>query len=115
LKLQPAVAEWSEGRTLCIQPSKELVFQNYQKFLATGEPASLYCAALKQKSLKHRVVFGSPQSVNNAIKKFKQFETVIIDECHGITPTIKGIISQIAPKRVRTKQESHTSTHYFIK
>lgn len=95
-----AVAEWADGRTLCIQPSKELVFQNYQKFLATGEPASLYCAALKQKSLKHRVVFGSPQSINNAIKKFQQFETVIIDECHGITPTIKGIISQLAPKRV---------------
>ena len=95
-----AIAEWSEGRTLCLQPQKELVQQNYEKFLGTGEPASLYCAALKQKSLKHRVVFGSPQSVNNAIEKFKQFETVVIDECHGITPTIKGIISQIAPKRV---------------
>jgi DNA repair protein RadD len=95
-----AVAECSEGRTLCIQPSKELVYQNYQKFLATGEPASLYCASLNQKSLKHRVVFGSPQSINRSIKKFQGFDTIIIDEAHGITPTIKGIIAQLNPKSI---------------
>lgn len=84
-------------RVLCLAPSAELVKQNHAKFLLTGERASIFSASAGAKSTRHYVVFGTPGTVKNAISRFcKQgqegFCAVIVDECHGITPTIKAII-----------------------
>lgn len=101
-----AVAGWvnehSGKKVLCLAPSKELVEQNHAKYLATGNPASIYCASIS-KSLVHDVVFGSPQSVKGALSKFgSNYAAVIVDEAHGITPTVQAIIDHIRtqnPKR----------------
>lgn len=78
---------------LCLAPSAELVLQNREKYLATGEPASIFSASAGSKCLKHPVVFGTPGTVKNKISKFgDRFALVVIDECHGITPTIRKII-----------------------
>lgn len=84
-------------RVLCLAPSAELVKQNHAKFLLTGERASIFSASAGFKSTSRYVVFGTPGTVKNAISRFcKQgrdgFCAVVIDECHGITPTIKAII-----------------------
>lgn len=77
---------------LVLAPSAELVTQNREKFLQTGSPASVFSASIS-KCLKHPVVFGTPMSVKNSISKFgSRFACVIIDEAHGITPTVKTII-----------------------
>lgn len=91
------IANWlhstSGKRVLCLAPSKELVTQNYQKYLLTGEPASIFSASAGSKSTRHHVVFGTPSTVKNSIARFKSgYCAVIIDEAHGITPTIKLII-----------------------
>lgn len=78
---------------LCLAPSAELVVQNREKYKLTGNPSSIFSASAGDKSLKHPVVFGTPLTVLNGIKKFsKNFAMVIIDEAHGITPTIQKII-----------------------
>jgi DNA repair protein RadD len=63
-----SIAEWvhshSGKKVLCLAPSKELIQQNHKKYLATGNPASIYCASVS-KSLTHDVVFGSPRTVLN--------------------------------------------------
>ena len=63
-----SIAEWihtnSGKKGLCLAPSKELITQNHKKSLATGNPASIYCASVT-KSLTHDVVFGSPRTVLN--------------------------------------------------
>lgn len=87
-------------RVLCLAPSAELVKQNHEKYLLTGEKASIFSASAGTKSTRHPVVFGTPKTVKNAISRFcKQgqdgFCLVIIDECHGITPTIKAIIEEM--------------------
>lgn len=92
-----ALNKISGKRVLCLAPSAELVKQNHEKFLMTGEPASIFSASAGTKSTRHVVVFGTPGTVKNAISRFcKQgsegFCAVIVDECHGITPTIRGII-----------------------
>lgn len=93
-----ALAHWlhdiSGGkRVLCLAPSAELVKQNHEKYLMTGERASIYSASAGGKSTRHFVVFGTPGTVKNAISRFKTaYAGVIVDECHGITPTIKAII-----------------------
>jgi DNA repair protein RadD len=84
-------------RVLCLAPSAELVVQNRGKFLATGNPASMFSASAGGKELRHPVVFGSPLTVKNRISRFQQqgnagYALVIVDECHGITPTVRDII-----------------------
>lgn len=80
-------------RVLCLAPSKELIEQNAEKFLLTGEPCSIFSASAGRKSTRHKVVFGSPLTVKNAISRFKTgYAGVVIDECHGITTSIKEII-----------------------
>ena len=80
-------------RVLVLQPDSRLVKQNYEKFAMTGEPASIFSASAGVKSTRHKVVFGTAVTVKNSISRFmKDFCAVIVDEAHGITPTIKGII-----------------------
>jgi DNA repair protein RadD len=83
----------SGKRVLCLAPSAELVKQNHQKYLLTGERASIFSASAGAKSTRHVVVFGTPKTVANAISRFtKYFCAVVVDECHGLTPTIRDII-----------------------
>jgi len=83
----------SGKHVLCTAPSGELVGQNHEKYLATGNQASIFSASLGIKSLRHPVVFGTPLSILNSISKFgNKFGLIVLDECEGITPTIKNII-----------------------
>lgn len=84
----------SKGKhVLVLQPSAELVEQNAEKYRDTGEKCSIFSASAGQKSLRHPVVFGTPLTVKNRISRFgSQFAAVVIDECHGMTPTVKSII-----------------------
>ena len=82
-------------RVLCIAPSAELTQQNFDKYLAIGEKASIYSASIS-KSLRHQVIFATPLTFNKVAKRLgSQFAGVIIDECHGITETLKTIISDM--------------------
>ena len=95
--ISDTVHQISKGKhVLVLQPSAELVEQNAEKYRATGQPCSIFSASVGEKSLKHPVVFGTPLTVKNRISRFgSKFATVIIDECHGLTPTILSIIDAI--------------------
>lgn len=83
-------------RVLCLAPSKELIEQNAGKYRLTGEPCSIFSASAGSKSVRHKVVFGSPLTVKNSIKLFRNgYAGVVIDECHSITQTIKYIIDEM--------------------
>jgi len=80
-------------KVLCLAPGRELVMQNHAKFLLTGEPASIFSASAGTKSTRHAVVFATPQTVIRSLSRFLTgYCAVVIDECHGITPTIQSII-----------------------
>lgn len=114
--LSKTVHDLSGGkRILCVAPSAELVIQNSEKYGATGNPFSLFSAAVGQKSLRHPVVFGTPMTIANKIEKFgEEFAMVVVDECHGITPTIKEIISSIRAKNNRLRVVGMTATPYRL-
>jgi DNA repair protein RadD len=85
----------SGKRVLSLQPSKELVQQNYNKFLTTGNPASIFCGSIT-KDTRHPVVFATPQSVVKSLDKFKHnIALVIHDECHRTTPTHQRITGNV--------------------
>ena len=87
----------SKGKhVLCLAPSAELVKQNAEKFKVAGARCSIFSASAGEKSLRHPVVFGTPGTVMNSIARFgSEFAAVVIDECHGVTPTVKGIIEKM--------------------
>lgn len=112
------IADWlSENtgkKTLVIAPSKELVEQDYEKYLHTGNPASIFCASIK-KCLRHNVIFGTPQTVSNSIRKFGSgFACVIIDEGDGITPTLKKVIEHLRKKNSKLRVLGLTGTPYRL-
>lgn len=113
-----ALANWFNSKTglkvLCLAPSQELIEQNHAKYLLTGSPASIYCASIN-KSLAHNVVFGSPLTVLNGIERFcENFALVIIDEAHGITPTIKEIIENLKRKQKNLRIIGLSATPYRL-
>jgi DNA repair protein RadD len=114
-ELAARIYEMSKKRVLCIAPTGELVTQNRSKYLLTGEPASMFSAKAGPKNLRHPVVFGSPVTIKNSIEMFgDKYGAVIIDECDGITPTIKFIINEIRRRNPKLRTIGMTATPYRL-
>lgn len=112
-----AIASWfyekSGKSVLCLAPSKELTEQNHEKYMMTGDKASIYSASARQKCMRNPVVFGTPGTVKNNINRFgDKFGLVVIDEAHGITPTIQFIIEKMREKNKRLRVIGMTATPY---
>jgi DNA repair protein RadD len=85
------------GRILCTAPSKELVEQNHKKYTAIGK-ASMFSASAGKLSTRHSVVFGTPMTIKNHIKRFSSGDycAIIIDEAHtAMTPTMIHCIQKM--------------------
>lgn len=102
----------SDKKVLCLAPSQELVTQNREKYLSYGNPASVYSASAGGKCLKHKVVFGSPLTVKNDLHKFVNFGAVIVDEAHGVTPTLIEIIESMKDDNPNLRVLGLTATPY---
>lgn len=113
-----AIAETVHGiskgkHVLVLQPSAELVEQNAEKYRATGAKCSIFSASAGEKSLKHPVVFGTPLTVQNRISRFgSQFTAVVIDECHGMTPTVRSIIDAMRQANPNLRVVGLSATPY---
>lgn len=109
------INEMSGKKVLVLAPSEELVVQNREKYMATGNPASLYCASAGQKDLKHNVIFGSPLTVSNTLAKFgSNIAAIVMDEAHGITPTVIRIIEHIKKQNPLVRVIGMTATPYRL-
>lgn len=85
-------------RVLCIAPSRELVLQNHSKYVTWyKEPASIYCSSAGSKELRHQVIFASPLTAMKNIRIIAHLGVsgIIIDEAHGVTPTMLELIKQV--------------------
>lgn len=106
-------------RVLCLAPSAELVVQNRDKFIATGAKASTFSASAGGKGLRWPVVFGSPITVRNQIHRFTApgsdgYALVILDEAHGITPTVQAIIAAMRDANPVLRVMGLTATPYRL-
>lgn len=116
-----AIADWlhtaSKGKmVLCLAPSAELVTQNRQKFIdRTGRQAGLMSASAGKVSMAHPVIFGSPLTVVNRIDKLAGLVcAVVIDEAHGVTPTIMRIVEGLREKNPLMRVVGLTATPYRL-
>jgi len=70
-----------EGNVLILQPSRELLAQNYEKFRAFGGRASIYSASMDSRKIGN-VTYATIGSIKNIGHIFKQkgFKYLIVDE-----------------------------------
>jgi DNA repair protein RadD len=71
---------------LVLQPSKEILEQNYDKLRSYGiEDVSIYSASLGSKEIS-KFTYATIGSIYKKPELFQHFKYVIIDECHLVNP-----------------------------
>lgn len=70
-----------EGKTIVFQPSKEILEQNYAKFISYGYRAGIYSASAGVKYID-KITFATIGSVIKKKHLFNDFQNIIVDECH---------------------------------
>lgn len=75
------IASSLPGKTIVFQPSKEILEQNYAKFLSYGYRAGIYSASAGTKYIDN-ITFATIGSVAKKHHLFESFQNIIIDECH---------------------------------
>lgn len=79
------LARVAQGRVLVLAHVKELVEQNYDKYVSYGLSAGIFSASLGKKDRSHKAIFGSVQSIARATDEFfDDFSLLVIDECHRV-------------------------------
>lgn len=109
-----AIHQQSGKKILCMAPSKELVEQNGQKYKDYGYDCSFFGGGLG-KSLRHDVIFGTPDTIKNHLGSFgNEFAAVIYDEAHRITPSVKKIIDSMRIANPQLRVIGMTATPYRL-
>lgn len=103
-------------RILCLAPNAKLVHQNKEKMNQTGHKSSVFSASAGAKSTRHPIVFATPGTVVNAISRFNDgsYCAVVVDECHGMTPTIRKIIEAMREGNSNLRVVGTTGTPYVL-
>jgi len=66
---------------LVLQPTKEILEQNIEKFRNFGGIATIYSASFNQKNIS-QVTYATIGSIIRKKELFKDFKYIIVDECH---------------------------------
>lgn len=92
------IAKRLNAPVLVLQPSKEILEQNLFKYVSYGEYAAVYSASMKRKDISE-VTFATIGSIYKNPDIFRQFQYIIIDECHKVS-------SEKKPKKGETKEQA---------
>ena len=102
-------------RVLCLMPNGPLLQQNAEKYRLTGEPCSIFSATGGSKSTRHPIVMATPKTVANALSRFQNgYCAVIVDEAHGMTPTIRAIIDAMRESNPNLRVLGLSGTPYVL-
>lgn len=74
------IASRLHGKTIVFQPSKEILEQNFKKFISYGYRAGIYSASAGSKFVD-TITFATIGSVAKKARLFKDCKNIIIDEC----------------------------------
>lgn len=105
------ILEPLEGKTIVLQPSKEILEQNYEKFSNYGK-ASIYSASAGEKRID-KVTFCTIGSVINKKHLFKDLENILIDECHLVNSDA-GMYNEFIKAFPKAKVLGLTATPYRL-
>jgi len=87
------IAKGIKDKVLVIQPTKELLEQNYGKFTDLGGEASIYSASMGEREIGD-VTYATIKSILMVAQEFKKlgFTKVIIDECDRYPRAATGLL-----------------------
>ena len=105
------IANRLDGDTLILQPSKEILQQNYDKMCSYGAECSIFSASMNKKEIS-KITFATIQSVMNELSSFDHFRNVIVDECHRVNPQGGQYVDFI--KHTKRKVLGLTATPYIL-
>ena len=85
------IMEKANYSSLCLTMNSTLIQQNHDTYKAQHGHPGIYCSGLNAKDTEQCVIFGSPNSVAQAIRNNQQisrkpFKMIIVDEAHNISP-----------------------------
>lgn len=106
------IAHKLNDNVVVLQPSKEILEQNYKKLRSYGvEDCSIYSASCNSKEIS-RITFATIGSIMAKIDDFDHFKYVIVDECH----TVNSIAGQYKTffEKVKRKILGLTATPYRL-
>lgn len=75
------IASALQGQTIVFQPSKEILEQNFMKFISYGYRAGIYSASAGSKVID-KITFATIGSVIKKKHLFTNVKHIIVDECH---------------------------------
>ena len=101
-----------EGKTIILQPSKEILEQNFAKYISSGYKASVYSASAGQKRVD-TITFCTIGSIINKKHLFEGLEHIIIDECHLVNAK-GGMYEELIKAFPRAKVLGLTATPYRL-
>lgn len=96
---------------LVLQPSKEILQQNYAKMRAYTKNCSMYSASVNKKEIS-RITFATIGSIFRKPEQFAHFKYIIVDECH-LTDADDGMYRQMFAK-LGVKVLGLTATPYRL-
>lgn len=106
------IAKELPGKTVVFQPSKEILEQNFKKFLSYGYRAGIYSASAGMKYIDD-ITFVTIGSVAKKIHLFEKFRNIIIDECHLVNAQ-GGMYHKFIKTLDHTKALGVTATPYRL-
>jgi DNA repair protein RadD len=101
-----------DGKTVILQPSKEILQQNFEKYLSYGFRAGIYSASAGMKYLD-MVTFATIGSIAKKHHLFRDFKNAIIDECHLVNAD-DGMYHDFIKSFAKTKVLGLTATPYRL-
>jgi len=106
------IAKSLPGKTIVFQPSKEILEQNFRKFLSYGYRAGIYSASAGMKYIDD-ITFATIGSVAKKAHLFQQFQNIIVDECHLVNPQ-EGMYHSFIKTLDHTRVLGLTATPYRL-
>lgn len=106
------IAKQLPGKTVVFQPSKEILAQNFAKFLSYGYRAGIYSASAGMKYIDD-VTFATIGSVAKKPHLFEKFKNIIVDECHLVNAE-EGMYHSFIKRLDHCKVLGLTATPYRL-
>lgn len=106
------IAKKLEGKTIVFQPSKEILEQNFMKFISYGFRAGIYSASAGHKHID-TITFATIGSVHKKKHLFRDVKHIIIDECHLVNAN-DGMYSDFIRSIPEAKVLGLTATPYRL-
>lgn len=109
-----AIANGLDKNTLVLQPSLELLEQNYGKYCLYNDNATIYSASAGQKQIG-KVTFATIGSIVRVADVFKDFTALIIDEAHLYPPGQESMFGKFLEANPQLKILGLTATPFRLK